>query len=162
MQENKYLETIYSEKNTPFTTYPSKLIKFLIDKANLKKCQKILELGCGRGEFIIEFKKNGLETYGVDLSDYSKKLFPELNFTKVDMTKEKLPFKDNYFDVIYSKSFIEHFYYPEVVFQEAYRVLKPEGLIITLTPEWCYIYKSFYMILLIEYHLQNHPGIFIK
>ena len=36
MQENKYLETIYSENNTPFTTYPSKLIKFLIDKANLK------------------------------------------------------------------------------------------------------------------------------
>ncbi len=144
MKENKYLETIYSENNTPFTTYPSKLIKFLIDKANLKEDQKILELGCGRGEFIIEFKKNGLETYGVDLSDYSKNFFPELNFTKVDMTKDKLPFKDNYFDVIYSKSFIEHFYYPEAVFEEAYRVLKPGGLIITLTPEWCYIYKSFY------------------
>ena len=144
MQENKYLETIYSENKTPFTSYPGKLIKHLIEKANLKEKQKILELGCGRGDFIIEFKKCGLETYGVDLSDYSKNFFPELNFTKVDMTKDKLPYEDNYFDVIFSKSFIEHFYYPEKVFQESYRVLKPGGLIITLTPEWRYIYKSFY------------------
>ncbi len=144
MQENKYLETIYNENNTPFTTYPGKLIKYLIKRADLKENQKILELGCGRGDFIIEFKKNGLETYGVDLSDYSKNFFPELNFKKIDMTKDKLPYVDNYFDVIYSKSFIEHFYFPEKVFQEAYRVLKPGGIIITLTPEWQYIYKSFY------------------
>ena len=60
------------------------------------------------------------------------------------MANEKLPYEDNYFDVIYSKSIIEHFYFPEKIFQEAYRVLKPGGIIITLTPEWKYIYKSFY------------------
>ena len=60
------------------------------------------------------------------------------------MENEKLPYQDNYFDFIYSKSFIEHFYYPEKIFKEAYRVLKPGGIIITLTPEWQYIYKSFY------------------
>jgi SAM-dependent methyltransferase len=32
----------------------------------------------------------------------------------------------------------------EKIFEEAYRVLKPGGIIITLTPEWNYIYKSFY------------------
>ena len=139
-----YLETKYSENKTPFTKYPGELIKYLTKRANLKDKQKILELGCGRGDFIIEFKKNGLETYGVDLSDYSKNFFPDLNFAKVDMTKDKLPYEDNYFDVIYSKSFIEHFYYPERIFEEAYRVLKPGGVIITLTPEWQYIYRSFY------------------
>ena len=46
--------------------------------------------------------------------------------------------------MIYSKSLIEHFYYPEKIFKEAYRVLKPGGIIITLTPEWKYIYKTFY------------------
>lgn len=144
MQNNKYLETIYSEEKTPFSNYPNKLIRYLFKKANLKKNQKILELGCGRGDFINEFKKKGLQTYGIDISDYSTKFFPKLNFSKVDLTKNKLPFKDDYFDAIYSKSFIEHFYYPEKIFQEAYRVLKPGGVIITLTPEWKYIYKSFY------------------
>lgn len=144
MTEKKYLETIYSETKTPFSSYPCKLIDYLIKRANLKKDQKILELGCGRGDFIIEFKNKGLNTYGIDLSEYSKNFFPKLNFSKVDMTKDKLPFEDNYFDVIYSKSFIEHFYYPDVIFEEAYRVLKPGGTIITLTPEWKYIFKSFY------------------
>ena len=31
-----------------------------------------------------------------------------------------------------------------IIFEEAYRVLKPGGIIITITPEWNYIYKSFY------------------
>ena len=144
MQKNRYLETVYSEENAPFSEYPSKFVNFLIDKARLLEKQKILELGCGRGDFINEFKKKGLKTYGIDLSDYSKNYFPELTFSKVDLTKDKLPYEDNFFDVIYSKSFIEHFYYPEKIFQEAYRVLKPGGKIITLTPEWKYIYKSFY------------------
>ena len=30
------------------------------------------------------------------------------------------------------------------MFKEAYRVLKPSGILINLTPEWKYIYKSFY------------------
>ena len=60
------------------------------------------------------------------------------------MLKNSLPYPDNSFDVIYSKSFVEHFYYPEKIFQEAYRVLKKGGRIITLTPEWKYYYKTFY------------------
>ncbi len=144
MVQKKYLETIYSQENKPFSEYPSKLIAFLIKKGNLKKNQKILELGCGRGDFIIEFKKKGLDAYGVDISNFSENFFPDLKFSQVDLENNKLPYENASFDVIYSKSFIEHFYYPEKIFQEAHRVLKPGGLIITLTPEWQYIYKSFY------------------
>ena len=72
------------------------------------------------------------------------KFFPDLKFSRVDLEHNNLPYEDETFDIIYSKSFIEHFYYPEKIFQEAYRVLKPGGIIITLTPEWQYIYKSFY------------------
>ncbi len=144
MSQSKYLETIYNENSTPFTDYPKKLISYLFNKFKMNKNQKLLELGCGRGEFLNEFVKCGLEVHGVDISDYSEKFFSELNFKKVDMENEKLPYQDNYFDFIYSKSFIEHFYYPEKIFKEAYRVLKPGGIIITLTPEWQYIYKSFY------------------
>ena len=144
MNPLNYLETIYNENTTPFTDYPKKLINYLFNRFKMSKNQKILELGCGRGEFLNEFVKCGLEVHGVDISDYSEQFFSELNFKKVDMENEKLPYQDNYFDFIYSKSFIEHFYYPEKIFKEAYRVLKPGGMIITLTPEWKYIYKSFY------------------
>lgn len=144
MSQQNYLSTIYDEKKIPITEYPNKLINYLIKRLKIKKNQKILELGCGRGEFLNEFISYGLDGYGVDLSDYCKNFFPKIKFKKTDLANEKLPFDDNYFDIIYSKSIIEHFYYPETVFQEAHRVLKPGGIIITLTPEWKYIYKSFY------------------
>ena len=144
MSQKNYLETIYNETSRPLTDYPKKLITYLIGRLNLEKNNKVLELGCGRGEFLNEFSLHGLEAYGVDISEYSKKFFPKLNFRKVDLENEKLPFDENFFDIIYSKSIIEHFYYPDKIFEEAYRVLKPGGIIITLTPEWKYIYKSFY------------------
>lgn len=139
-----YLETIYSQKKKPFTEYPKKLINYLCNRFDLKDNDKLLEIGCGRGDFLNEFKKKKLDIYGVDQSNYSQNFFSDLNFKKVDVTKDKLPFEDNFFDVIYSKSFIEHFYFPEIIFKEAYRVLKPGGKIITLTPEWSYVYRFFY------------------
>ena len=80
----------------------------------------------------------------MDLSNFSINYCPKAQISVIDMTKEKIPYQDSSFDVVYSKSFIEHFYYPEKIFAEAYRVLKPGGILITLTPEWEYIYKSFY------------------
>jgi len=144
MKEKNYLETIYNVEDKPITNYPNKLIIYLIKRFEIKKKQKVLELGCGRGEFLNEFVNNGLEGYGVDISNYCKEFFPNINFKKTDMSNEKLPYEDNFFDIVYSKSVIEHFYYPNIIFDEAYRVLKPGGMIITLTPEWQYIYKSFY------------------
>ena len=58
-----------------------KLIIYLIKRFKLEKNQKVLELGCGRGDFLNEFVNNGLEGYGVDLLDYCKKFFPNLNFS---------------------------------------------------------------------------------
>lgn len=57
MSEENYLETIYNEKSRPFTIYPKKLINYLYKRFDLKENQKILELGCGRGDFLNEFKK---------------------------------------------------------------------------------------------------------
>ena len=144
MTNSDYIKVVYSEEKNPFTVYPSKLISELAKRYSLKSNTSILELGCGRGEFLNEFTKIGMKTYGIDISDYAKKNCPSSEIKVVDVVKEKIPYPDNYFDVIYSKSFIEHFYYPEEIFKEAYRVLKPSGKFINLTPEWSYIYLSFY------------------
>lgn len=144
MSQKNYLETIYNINEKPLTDYPKKFINYLIKRLNLEKNRKILEIGCGRGEFLNEFFLSGLDSHGVDLSNYIKNFFPHLKFKLANLENDKLPYDDNFFDIIYSKSVIEHFYYPEKIFQEAYRVLKPGGIIITLTPEWEYIYKSFY------------------
>ena len=144
MSNSNYVKIIYNENDSPFTSYPSILIKHLISKYKISKNSSILELGCGRGEFLNQFIENGLEGHGVDLSNYAIDYCPKAKINIVDMTKEKTPYKENSFDLVFSKSFVEHFYYPEKIFEEIYRVLKPGGIVITMTPEWEYIYKSFY------------------
>ena len=144
MTDSKYIDVVYSANKKPFSSYPEKLINHLTKKYNLKKDSKILELGCGRGEFLNEFTKLGMSGYGIDLSNYADNFCKNAEIKVVDVTKEDVPYPDNSFDVVFSKSFIEHFYYPEEIFKEAYRVLKPSGILINLTPEWNYIYKSFY------------------
>ena len=139
-----YLSVVYDEKSHPYTEYPKKLTAYIFQVFKLKKGMKMLEPGCGRGEFLNNFKDLGLDVYGVDSSPESKEFNPELNIALVDLDKESLPFEDNTFDIIYSKSFLEHLYYPENFLGEAYRVLKPNGLFLSLTPDWESNYKKFF------------------
>ena len=62
MSDSKYLEVLYSSQKRPFTKYPKKLIKQLVKKFNLNLNSSILELGCGRGEFLKEFSDLGMNT----------------------------------------------------------------------------------------------------
>ena len=144
MTDSKYLDIIYSSERRPFSRYPSKLIKELVKKYDLSFNSSILELGCGRGEFLNEFTKLGMKGFGIDISSYAKNFCKNAEIKVCDITKQKLPYPDNHFDIVYSKSFIEHFYYPEEIFKEALRVLKPSGIFINLTPEWKYFFKSLF------------------
>ncbi len=139
-----YARIVYNKNEIPLTKYPAKLVNFLVNKFKLKSGSHLLELGPARGDFIKEFYKKKINIYGVDISDYVREYCPEIKFKKADLENEKIPFEDNYFDVVYTKSFIEHFYYPEKIFSEIFRVLKPGGIIITLTPHWKFMLKYFY------------------
>ena len=99
----------------PLTAYPSKLINYLIKRYELKKKSKILEIGCGRGEFLNEFIKQGIQGFGAAISNYAQSFCPDAKITTIDLENERLPYDDNEFDIIYSKSFIEHLYYTEKI-----------------------------------------------
>ena len=143
-RKRDYVEILYDEKLKPFTDYPGKLANYIFNINKMKPNDKFIELGCGRGEFLKGFSELGLECYGLDKSGYAEKVCKNAKIFKNDILKEKIPVEDNYFDFVYSKSFIEHFYYPEEVFKEIYRVLKPGGVVITLTPSWIDNVKIFY------------------
>jgi len=142
--QRDYVAVTYNEKDRPFTQYPDKLARHLSSKYELPKGSKILDLGCGRGEFLRGFMRCGLKGYGVDQSAIAKSICPGAEISQADLENEPLPYNDNYFDVIYSKSVLEHFYYPEKLVMEIYRVVKPGGLVITMVPDWEVVYKTFY------------------
>lgn len=139
-----YVAVVYNERDRPLTTYPDKLARYLFDRYEIKTGQKFLDIGCGRGEFLRGFIACGVKGYGVDRSRAAEKYCPDAELTTADLENDRLPFADNFFDVIYSKSVIEHFHYPERLVQEMYRVLKPGGLAITLCPDWEFNYRIYF------------------
>jgi len=136
-----YLEITYGSK--PFTVYPKKLARHICETHGMRPSGlKLLDLGSGRGELAESFAELG---FLVTALDQAHPLVNSLKFDFIQANLEKkLPFKDNTFDVIFNKSVLEHFYYPERLLIEAHRVLKPGGLIISLTPSWRHNIKMFY------------------
>ena len=146
MKNNKfdYVQVIYDEGKKPLTSYPYHLSKYIFERYKLKKNQKILDIGCGRGEFLKGFIKCGLVGHATDQSDTVLKYLPEIIFKKSDIENDGIPYPDNFFDIVYSKSVIEHFYYPEKLVEEMFRVLKPGGIAITLCPSWEYNFRDYF------------------
>jgi SAM-dependent methyltransferase len=139
-----YLDIIYDEKSHPLNTYPSKLIKYLFDQYGMRKGQKILEPGCGRGEFLDAYRRLGLKCYGLDLSPCAGGFLEGIEVKQANIENEPLPYQDNYFDIIYSKSLMEHLHHPDKYLSEAFRILKPGGKVLCLIPDWESNFKIYF------------------
>lgn len=139
-----YVDVVYNEMDRPLTTYPSKLTRHLFKRYQIQPGLRLLDIGCGRGEFLSGFMACGAQGFGVDRSRAAERYCPGADLRIADLEKDPLPFEDDFFDVIYSKSLVEHFYYPEHIFAQMYRVLKPGGLVITMTPDWHHNYRMYY------------------
>jgi SAM-dependent methyltransferase len=145
-ESREYLEVHYDTEKRPITNYPARLAKELFRKHDLKINGKLLEVGVGRPDVAIGFKNLGFQVSGCDLSKTSAMQCKQagIKFKYVDLFKEKLPYPSNFFDVVYSKSVIEHMIDPLIFISECFRVLKPGGKIIVLTPDWEANYKIFF------------------
>lgn len=104
---------------------------------------KVLEIGCGTGNILTYIAKTkNCKCYGIDISPLSQKLvsfFEKERKTKVNFLLGdafNLPFKNNFFDVVYSEGVIEHFSpkKTEKLIKEHIRVCKRGGLIIISVP----------------------------
>ncbi len=141
---SNYLKVVYDNKSHPYTDYPKQLCSYLFQSFGFKSGMKMLEPGCGRGEFLNNFMKLGIDVCGIDISSESKDFGHNFPIDICDIENESIPYSDNHFDIIFSKSFIEHLYKPEIFLDEAYRVLKPKGKFLTLVPDWESNYKIYF------------------
>ncbi len=105
---------------------------------NINRKTRLLDLGCGHSDFMKEVYGKTEHIYGID----SDKKAIEKNMiikNKIVGFAEEMPFADNFFDLVILTWVMEHLDNPNQIFKEIYRVLKPEGKIIFLTPNaWNY------------------------
>lgn len=108
-----------------------------------QSCRKILDVGCGIGEFVLQDKKRII---GLDHNKDSLKLCKKKNLNVVYGEVTKLPFKDNSFDGVHCAHVIEHLFPKEayLMLAETGRVLKKNGIFVISTPLlWSGFYHDF-------------------
>ncbi len=143
VSKKSYLQVSYDEKKLPRTQYPYKLSSYLQNKffKNLQAdSSAILDVGCGRGEFLEAFTELGFKVSGVDISPSLENLEKNFNVSQCDFEKDSLPYNENSFDFLFSKSVVEHLHYPEKLVDECFRILKPGGKAIFMCPSWVHTY----------------------
>lgn len=129
-------------------TYGEELeIRFLEIKDYLKvgRQDRVLDVGCGRGELIYYTARQGADSYGIDYSKSAVKLALKLRNKKPQSVRVKMNFQemdaknlsypDSFFSVAVLTDVVEHLYDEELdqVFSEIKRVLKPNGKLIIHT-----------------------------
>jgi len=93
----------------------------------------VLDLGCSRGDPDIPALQMATLFVGCDV-DLSGLMGNNQTTNLVMAPMEQLPFYNESIDLLVSKWVFEHIQAPEAVFNECFRVLKPGGKMIILTP----------------------------
>ena len=126
---------------------------FCLNQWISKDDKKILEAGSGTGRFCIEFAKKYPDSkiVGIDSSPSAVSLakkgaklrgIKNVRFIKADIFK--LPFPNNYFDVVFNEGVIEHFHNFEDALDEMIRVTKKHGKVIVAVPNWFSLLHTIY------------------
>lgn len=107
---------------------------------------KFLDVGCGTGKNIEVFSEFG-KSYGVDSAkvavEYCKRR--GLNFV-IQASATKLPFKSNYFDVVFLLDVLEHTDDLKAL-REVRRVVKDGGLVVATVPAHKFLWSKWDVIL---------------
>ena len=139
-------DSIWTKADTLYTTdEPANLLEFwqrcyfedlwsLV--GNSPSTAQFLEQGAGRGTTSMYLLGKGCQVTMLDLAPHAFEIargtckhygFEQPTYVVADARETNLP--DNHYDCIYNIGLLEHFEDPGPVLEEAYRILKPGGLI---------------------------------
>jgi len=97
--------------------------------------RRILDVGCGQGQFLKLAKDSGWEVEGVELAKsacgYARKKFG-IEVRNEDLKEAVFP--DAYFDIVTLWNVLDHLLDPLDALKEIYRILKPGGILVSRVP----------------------------
>ena len=106
----------------------------------LKPGGRALDVGCGVGQVVGRLTADGIEAYGVDVSEpniaRAQKVSPRCQL----YDGKRLPFADNFFASVGAINVLEHVEEPEAFIAELVRVLEPGGRIVISSPNFLRVF----------------------
>lgn len=120
---------------------------------------RVLDFGCGRGEFVGALRQRGVQAFGVEIdprfvaSGYLlQEMYPEdIPILSLIDERGRTAFPDEYFDVVISDQVLEHVANLDVVASEISRVLRPGGRMCHLFPARLRVVEPHYKFPLIHW-----------
>lgn len=101
---------------------------------------RILDIGCGDGGLSQKIQKLGMIVHGIDVSDSAVQKARKRGIQAlVGNAESKLPYKGNFFDLVFIGETIEHLFDTRRVFLEINRVLNSRGKLVITTPNLAHL-----------------------
>jgi ubiquinone/menaquinone biosynthesis C-methylase UbiE len=131
IQQREYLKTSLHRWYPSFQTGGAMYAELL--KKYLTKESTVLDAGCGMRGILADHKNLAAKIVGVDQSEF---LLSQNNFVaeKILTDLSHIPLSDASIDVVTSEFVLEHLKEPLKVFQELFRLLRPGGFFLFITP----------------------------
>lgn len=99
-----------------------------------RKPGRVLDVGCGDGQFLADLKKRGWDVYGVEFSATGCNLARTKGINVHHGELRKAAFPDKFFDVVTAWHVLEHLSEPTVDLAEMQRILRDDGLLAVEVP----------------------------
>ena len=128
-------DTLPSRYATHRAVHPG-VLKALLETSDVGQASRVLEVGCGTGNYIIALtEKIGCTALGLDPS---RQMLSEANTRSSAVafqqaTAEQLCVPGESFQLVFSVDVLHHLRNVQAYFKEAHRVLRIEGKICTVT-----------------------------
>lgn len=135
MSKGSYLDVTYDVERAPYGPYPAQLAKYIAN-TYFRVRGRLVDVGCGRCEFLSAFANLGFDVAGIDISPKAPELSKGHNVIIADLERDPFPFSADSFDFAFSKSVIEHLRAPVTYLDKIFHGLKPGGIAVVMTPSW--------------------------
>ncbi|MEZ4771714.1 MAG: class I SAM-dependent methyltransferase [Bacteroidia bacterium] len=108
----------------------------LITQSSGKNSGKILDIGCGTGEFLGKMKNSGWETLGLEPDEGAASLAKKNHGLSVLPSDQLFSLENGAYDVITMWHVLEHVHELKAYLQKIQLLLKPNGLLIIAVPNY--------------------------
>ncbi|HMK05549.1 MAG TPA: class I SAM-dependent methyltransferase [Ferruginibacter sp.] len=111
---------------------------------NIKRNDKVLDIGCGTGKFLMRAKEKGAEVCGLELNEKAVGVCREKGLEVYnELISEHAVKKEGYYDMVCMFQVLEHIYDVKNFLDDSLKVLKKGGIIVIAVPNNEPYFKSY-------------------
>lgn len=160
--KNIYHNIYTDKKNLGDLTASPRIQKMvsIVDKLNPQH-KNILDIGCYDGTFLNLIKNRDNNFFGLEASDWG---YQKSRARGIDVQQyyfdgsEKLPYDDNFFDLVIAGEIIEHIFDTDFFLKEIRRILKTDGKLLISTPNIASFGRRLMLLLGINPIIETSPN----